>query len=341
MNDGRIFHAFRVTDTELMLLMPFGLLAEIVDDPNPDPRRGRSKGRAIPEVPERTTRFMDLRGGIQRSFAGAKKGNIASYKRYLADTIGGRVHTGTPMIELWAGPRQLLTATVPGLDYVSVSIPPDMIMVAVDGETQLAGRFDLMYSSPTQGTNTTVKVLIHHGISFEEAQQIFYYRNARGVDVSRSLAVSRDHTNDVTEVARKLMVILGPDLAVETDQRDKVGLNTIRQAVCWHAFHHRRLSEPVRRPPTSDLPGAVDHLTTRLTELRPHLLADARLRKVAMFVACTDSRVRVADVEARQRDDPQWSAAKANSSGIEVLVHHLRPQLPFQVEASTEHAVIQ
>jgi hypothetical protein len=41
-----MFEAIYVSETQLQIVMEFGRLAELVDDPDPDPRKGRKKGIA-------------------------------------------------------------------------------------------------------------------------------------------------------------------------------------------------------------------------------------------------------------------------------------------------------
>jgi len=330
MNEGRMFECFEITGTELLLVMPFGLLAEMVDDPDPDPRRGRSTKQGQETFfDEHRQAFNAARDAVQRAFKGTKKSNVASYKRHLVDLFDGRQQTGAPCIELWAGETAL---DVQHIDRRSlVSIPRGLVMVAVDGETQLAARLDLLQSAHPQGVNALVKVIVHHNISSEDAQQIFHYRNARGVSVSVSLAMTRDYTNDINIAARSLLPILGPELGTPTDQRGKVSLMLIRRALLWHIF--AKLTEPVRRKMFVDVAAARDFMAERLRELRPHLEADVRLRTPAMFIACTDARVTIQDIEAREHADPQWTSTKYTAAGIMSLVNHLRPRLPLSGEA--------
>jgi hypothetical protein len=332
MNEGRMFECFKITDTELLLVMQFGLLAEMVDDPDPDPRRGRTTKRTQEPslLDEHRQAFTAARDAVQRAFKGTKKSNVASYKRHLVDLFEGRQQTGAPCIELWAGEAAL---DVQQIDrHTFVSIPRGLIMVAVDGETQLAARLDLLQSAHPQGVNAIVKVIVHHNIKSEAAQQIFHYRNARGVAVSASLAMTRDYSNDITIAARSLVPILGDDLATLTDQRGKVSLMMIRRALLWHLFG--KLNEPVRRTMFVDVEAGYNHLAERLSELRPFLAEDARLRTPAMFIACTDVRVSLRDIAARERDDPQWTSTKYTTAGILLLVNHIRPRLPFASETS-------
>jgi hypothetical protein len=102
---------------------------------------------------------------------------------------------------------------------------------------------------------------------------------------------------------------------------------------------YHKLTNPVRRQPTfdADLAASAYRLRDRLAMLAPRLASDMPLRNVVLFIACTDPRVTVAEVDMRQRDDPFWRSVKNSTAGVEATIAHLRqPRLPSLDESEPE-----
>jgi hypothetical protein len=301
------------------------VFAEILQDPFPEARRSR---RAAPPPLPHVAQFNDWREQIQRPFTGSKKANVPKYRRYLREVIEGRRYGTIPEIQLWAGPEPLLVEpSSPNSSHAFLTVPMRHPIIPIDGETQVAARFDLFNESPAFGTQARIVARLNHGIPIEAAKQIFFDCNTQGVNVSPSTAILRDNYDPINGAARELAAIVAPH----------VDLLHVRQAVCWSMYH--KLTNPVRRQPTfdADLAASAYRLRDRLAMLAPRLASDMPLRNVVLFIACTDPRVTVAEVDMRQRDDPFWRSVKNSTAGVEATIAHLRqPRLPSLDESEPE-----
>jgi hypothetical protein len=340
MNDDRQYHAIRVNDHELNVVMPFGRLAEMVDDPDP-PKPG-SRRRKTATTPESDWQCEQRirREQIQRPFAGTKKGNVPRYRQFIDDVIARRRYGDMPEIVLWAGPESLRVEDVPTCpDIVVVHIPIDVHMIAIDGETQLASRFDLL-KQDARGSQSAGVTRIHHGVPMQAAQQIFFERNVRSITVPPAFAMMCDHTDVLTSEARHFAAMLGPDL-VSVKQTNRLSLVTIRQGILWVMYRRTKEAQWMRRRAEFSelLSAAVVHITERLSILRPLLETESLLRRPAVFIACLDRRVRVMDIESISPDEPFWQGMRtgAEARTVAAVVDHIAQEpLPFADEVETE-----
>lgn len=281
MNNGFQFYAMEVGDRQLSLVIPFRMLAQLVRDPDPATRRRKTQGV------DHESPAPDLRAMVQREFRGQKRNNVSRYRAFIADVGSEKIDGDMPEIVMWVSSRLEVTAGPAGL--VMVTIPPDCDPVIVDGETQVAARFDLL---TTHGLdNAAVVVRLHHGRPIEFAEQVFYFRNVKGTQVPRAFALMRDRYNPIATAARELVPILGAQFS-EVGAPRSVTLPMLMQALAWLTF--RTINEPVRKPPNWEfaLELATDHLERRLAILAPLFSsAQSPLYRAAWFVACCDRMV--------------------------------------------------
>ena len=141
-----------------------------------------------------------IRGEVQRMFQGAKARNVASYAAYLEKTFLGEPGMAPP-ITLYSAQPLRTEEDEHGRAYLQ--IPFDAQIIAIDGETQLAARFQARQNNPVTAQDW-VAVLICHGQGFDWARQVFYDLNTLGVQPNAALAISMDSRDALTHVARSV-----------------------------------------------------------------------------------------------------------------------------------------
>jgi DNA sulfur modification protein DndB len=190
------------------------LVAGVVLDPNRF--SGRMKAAQLFQVaidPRRTEDPRQLEGNtelenlkkirmeIQRLFEGAKAKNVEPYARYVVAVHEGQNGMAPPIILFTE--RHLLTdesETGPG---ASIQIPWDVQLVAIDGETQLAARFEAA-NITAETKDNFVPVIICHGRTIDWARQVFHDLNLLAVRPNAALGISMDERDPLTQVARDI-----------------------------------------------------------------------------------------------------------------------------------------
>jgi DGQHR domain-containing protein len=139
-----------------------------------------------------------LRVEVQRLFEGEKKRNVTSYARYIVNLHRGA--TGlTPTIVLWTQNELKFAEGDNGTAHIL--IPFEYKLIAIDGETQLAARYEAAGMEPeTKRDMVAVKICHHRDPDW--ARQVFYDLNVLGVQPSSALAISMDARDPLTSVAR-------------------------------------------------------------------------------------------------------------------------------------------
>ena len=79
--------------------------------------------------------LYELRKDVQRLFEGAKRANVESYAKYIVAVGEMKISGMTPPIILYS-PAPL------SMDDTAILIPWDAQIAAIDGETQLAARYE-------------------------------------------------------------------------------------------------------------------------------------------------------------------------------------------------------
>lgn len=146
--------------------------------------------------------LREIREEVQRLFAGAKAKNVAPYTDYVIAVHGGQVDGITPPIILYS---EDVLPTSPPDQYGSglIQVPFDKKLVAIDGETQLAARFEAANRVP-ETKNEYVAVYICHGKDKLWARQCFHDLNVLGVKPNAALSIGMDARDPLTRVAREV-----------------------------------------------------------------------------------------------------------------------------------------
>ena len=84
-----------------------------------------------------------------------------------------------------------------------IQIPWDVQLVAIDGETQLAARFEAANINP-ETKDEFIPVTICHGRSIEWARQVFHDLNLLAVRPNAAVGIGMDQRDPLTHVARRV-----------------------------------------------------------------------------------------------------------------------------------------
>ncbi|MER6325272.1 DNA sulfur modification protein DndB [Streptomyces coelicoflavus] len=102
----------------------------------------------------------------------------------------------------------------------TLTVAPDAMVIAIDGETQTTAwhdiyrdpeAFGLTYSDLSRRVRIPFELYL--GLSPADARQIFYDRNVKGIDVAKNLAMSMDQR----DLATRLAHTVGETLEVESN----------------------------------------------------------------------------------------------------------------------------
>jgi DNA sulfur modification protein DndB len=145
---------------------------------------------------------------IQRPFKGQKKANVPKYRDYLIQNHekaqNGQYFGAVPTITLWTPEnlevREFEIAGTLGLKTHILSVPHGVKLIAIDGETQLAAR----YEGAGLLANHIARVTIHYGKPVEWAIGAFVDLNTRMVAMNRELTISKSVDDVLTEIAKDL-----------------------------------------------------------------------------------------------------------------------------------------
>ncbi|MBF6124282.1 hypothetical protein IU504_02010 [Nocardia brasiliensis] len=191
-----------------------------------------------------TRRHAEIRALVQRMIKSTQKGkNVPEYAQYIADGINGDLGDGwsTPPVTLWipadSDDEDVETVLVASEELVkdtgirNITIPSGTPVIAIDGETQVTALHEL-YDAP-EVFGVTIKKLrevrvpfeLYWNLSVEEARQVFYDRNVKGVPVAKNLAMSMDQRDFATQLAHRI----ADRVTVEHEGR-RVKFSTLVQA---------------------------------------------------------------------------------------------------------------
>jgi hypothetical protein len=191
----------------------------------PSPRQEEDP-RALKTASTHDRRRAELRATVQRTLKSQKGRNIPDYAEYIAAGLLGKHGSAwsTPPITLWhAGEVAAMSdELLPGSGVWTLTVAPDAMVIAIDGETQTTAWHDI-YQDPESfgltyaelGRRVRIPFELYLGISPADARQIFYDRNVKGVDVAKNLAMSMDQR----DLATRLAHTVGERLEVESDGR--------------------------------------------------------------------------------------------------------------------------
>ncbi len=190
-----VYGTEKVLDHEFVATMPAAQLMKMTVDPRKtEDVTLRSDDTQLQEV-------YAIRQQVQREFQNsAKARNVKPYADYICQLLEGQ-NGITPSIVLFT-PKKLEikrdNASLPTL-----SLPWTVQLVAIDGETQLAARYEAARMNP--GTaEMLVDVKICYDRDLDWAKQAFHDLNLLSVRPNAATAVAMDMRDALTHITRKV-----------------------------------------------------------------------------------------------------------------------------------------
>ncbi|WMT89185.1 DNA sulfur modification protein DndB [Pelagibacterium sp. H642] len=191
---GHMLPGVKIDDRMSLCALPANQLFQLTLDP----RDAEDKKKLAASKPLQV--LAELREDVQRLFEGQKRKNVPSYAEYICG-----LHRGadgmTPPIILYSEEPLAQEYDDSGLGYLQV--PWGRMLIAIDGETQLAARFEASNIDP-ETSETNVPVFVVHGFSKNWARQSFHDLNVLGVKPNTALGIGMDARDPLTRVAREV-----------------------------------------------------------------------------------------------------------------------------------------
>jgi DNA sulfur modification protein DndB len=168
-----------------------------------DPRRTEDPKQVTGNTELENLRHLRLE--VQRLFDGAKEKNVESYAKYIVQVHERKIDGMAPPIILYAEKALPVEQTKEqdGISTGRILIPWRIPLVAIDGETQLAARFEAANINP-ETADDFVPVVICHGKDPAWARQVFYDLNLLGVRPNAAIGLGFDQRDPLTHVAREV-----------------------------------------------------------------------------------------------------------------------------------------
>jgi hypothetical protein len=162
----------------------------------PDPRDSESSKRTagIPYLEE----YRLMRAEVQRLFAGQKAKNVEAFAGYLVELFDGAEGIAPPIV-LWTPDKLKVQMREDGTAWIQV--PYTLQLIAIDGETQLAARYQARVLKP-ETIMMPLFIRICHGLPISWARQSFHDMNVLGVQPNAALAIGMDNRDPLTAIAR-------------------------------------------------------------------------------------------------------------------------------------------
>ncbi|MCR6488398.1 hypothetical protein M8542_36765 [Amycolatopsis sp. OK19-0408] len=201
-----------VDDQTVLATLALSHLLQLVPDPTQfEDKRAQHALFTNPALSD----LAEKRQEVQRYFTGAKKSNLPKYASFIFERVEARTHRGTPPICL--GTSSKLTVVEGPEGTAKVAIPFGRYFLAVDGETQRAAWtlvshrvYEMVQAGLAEEEileNVRIPVEIHHGLSVEALQALFYERNVLGAKVNVNEAISKDQRDPATRIVRTIMAM--------------------------------------------------------------------------------------------------------------------------------------
>ncbi|WCN04299.1 DNA sulfur modification protein DndB [Streptomyces sp. M92] len=261
----------------------------------PSPRQEEDP-RALKAASGHDRRHAELRSTVQRTLKSQKGKNISAYAEYIAAGVLGKHGSAwsTPPITLWHAGQIVAMSDelVPDSGLRTLTVAPDAIVIAIDGETQTTAWHDLYQAPESFGLTyddlsrrVRIPFELYLGLSPADARQIFYDRNVKGIDVAKNLAMSMDQR----DLATRLAHLVGEKLEVESNgqrmpfgklvnsgkrqltraDKEIVTLSALRTLIVTTIFGTRGVQYSAANVHEADLPpntdaDEVERLTVRL-----------------------------------------------------------------------------
>jgi DNA sulfur modification protein DndB len=141
-----------------------------------------------------------IRLEVQRLFEGAKRNNVPKYAHYIADVHRGQDGMAPPIILFT---ERKLDFEMGGEGCGLILVPFGVKLVAIDGETQLAARFEAA-NIDAGTTEAWVPVVICHGRTIQWARQVFHDLNLLAIRPNAAVGLAMDERDPLTHVARQI-----------------------------------------------------------------------------------------------------------------------------------------
>jgi DNA sulfur modification protein DndB len=210
----------KVGGHEFVAAIPAAQLLKITRDP-----RASENAKLRAGSPELQDLFK-LREEVQRMFQGAKEKNVEPYARYIVDLQNGSDGI-TPQIVLFT--REKLDSDPPDATWGTLYLPWDVEWVAIDGETQLAARFEAATINP-ETRKQQVDVKFCYNRSLDWAKQAFHDLNLLSVRPNAATAIAMDMRDPLTSVTRdiaKLPFFSGRVASSRQLKKNDIGICTL------------------------------------------------------------------------------------------------------------------
>lgn len=198
----------KVQNREFVTAMAAEQLLKLVADPRLSENPKARESQAGLET------FYNLRRQIQRMFEGAKKRNVEPYAQYICNSIESGAGV-TPQIVLYTESQLEIVDDV-------LYLPWSEVLVAIDGETQLAARFEAAKLKPST-LKQLVDVRVCYGYPLEWARQAFHDLNMLSIRLNASEGIGMDTRDPLTTLTRKIAEIAPFRGRVSTTRQIKKG----------------------------------------------------------------------------------------------------------------------
>jgi len=192
--DGHTVAGVSLDEHRFLGRMKGGQLMQVAQDP----RRTEDEKQVAADASLSETR--KIREMVQRLFEGAKEKNVVPYADYLVGVHNGQNGMAPPII-LYTE-KQLVPTNTPDAGG-QIQIPYGTMLIAIDGETQLAARFEAASRDPST-QSAYVPVMICHGLDLIWARQVFHDLNLLGVRPNAAVGISMDARDPATGIARTI-----------------------------------------------------------------------------------------------------------------------------------------
>jgi DGQHR domain-containing protein len=193
--DGHIIAGVMLDEHRFLARVRIPQLLQIA----PDPRDTEDK-RKLASLKELQD-LREIRDDVQRLFEGAKSKNVSPYADYVIEVQNGADGITPPIILFSETALQFASDEKWG--FGSILIPWGRKLVAIDGETQLAARYEAANRDPSTN-DEYLAVYICHGYTKNWARQAFHDLNVLGVRPNAAISIGMDARDPLTAIARQV-----------------------------------------------------------------------------------------------------------------------------------------
>jgi DGQHR domain-containing protein len=194
--EGPLMASVKINEHMSLCSIPTNLLFDLA----PDPREAEDKKKIA--ASKTLEKVAELRDDVQRMFEGSKRKNVPSYAKYIVGLQHG-AEGMTPPIILYSPDELPSDHNSSGLGYLQA--PYGTKLVAIDGETQLAARYEAANIDPATAKEK-VAVYVIHGRPKNWARQSFHDLNLLSVKPNTALGIGMDARDPLTQVARTVEI---------------------------------------------------------------------------------------------------------------------------------------